>query len=147
MKLMEVKVVFTKENEDGKLQKQQQVYLIETLTFADAESKALEQVKPFAHLGSDIEVAACKRVAYDRLLLDEVGELKDKDTAFYKAKVTMNILDKSTGREKPTTFYLLVEDTDVPAAHKTVQNHLKDSVNDYTIDDVVQTKIIEVITK
>ena len=147
MKLMEVKVVFTKENEDGKLQKQQQVYLIETLTFADAESKALEQVKPFAHLGSDIEVAACKRVAYDRLLLDEVGELKDKDTAFYKAKVTMNILDKSTGREKPTTFYLLVEDTDVPAAHKTVQNHLKDSVNDYTIDDVVKTKIIEVITK
>ena len=144
---MEVKVVFTKENEDGKLQKQQQVYLIETLTFADAESKALEQVKPFAHLGSDIEVAACKRVAYDRLLLDEVGELKDKDTAFYKAKVTMNILDKSTGREKPTTFYLLVEDTDVPAAHKTVQNHLKDSVNDYTIDDVVKTKIIEVITK
>lgn len=143
---MEVKVAFTKENEDGKLQKQQQVYLIETLTFADAESKALEQVKPFAHLGSDIEVAACKRVTYDRLLLDEVGELKDKDTAFYKAKVTMNILDESTGREKPTSFYLLVEDTDVPAAHKTVQNHLKDSVNDYTIDDVVKTKIIEVIT-
>ena len=143
---MEVKVAFTKENEDGKLQKQQQVYLIETLTFADAESKALEQVKPFAHLGSDIEVAACKRVTYDRLLLDEVGELADKDTAFYKAKVTMNILDESTGREKPTSFYLLVEDTDVPAAHKTVQNHLKDSVNDYTIDDVVKTKIIEVIT-
>lgn len=144
---MEVKVAFTKENEDGKLQKQQQVYLIKTLTFAAAESKALEQVKPFAHLGSDIEVAACKRVTYDRLLLDEVGELKDKDTAFYKAKVTMNILDESTGREKPTSFYLLVEDTDVPAAHKTVQNHLKDSVNDYTIDDVVKTKIIEVITK
>lgn len=143
---MEVKVAFTKENEGGKLQKQQQVYLIETLTFADAESKALEQVKPFAHLGSDIEVAACKRVTYDRLLLDEVGELKDKDTAFYKAKVTMNILDESTGREKPTTFYLLVEDTDVPAAHKTVQNYLKDSINAYTIDDVVKTKIIEVIT-
>ena len=142
---MEVKVAFTKENEDGKLQKQQQVYLIETLTFADAESKALEQVKPFAHLGSDIEVQAIKRVNYDRLLLDEVGELADKDTAFYKAKVTMNILDES-GREKPTTFNLLVEDTDVPAAHKTVQNHLKDSVNDYTIDDVVKTKIIEVIT-
>lgn len=144
---MEVKVAFTKENEDGKLQKQQQVYLIETLTFADAESKALEQVKPFAHLGSDIEVAACKRVTYDRLLLDEVGELKDKDTAFYKAKVTMTIFDETTGREKPTTFYLLVEETDVPAAHKTVQNHLKDSVNDYTIDDVVKTKIIEVLTK
>lgn len=143
---MEVKVAFTKENEDGKLQKQQLVYLIETLTFADAESKALEEVKPFAHLGSDIEVAACKRVTYDRLLLDEVGELKDKDTAFYKAKVTMNILDES-GREKPTSFYLLVDDTDVPAAHKTVQNYLKDSVNDYTIDDVVKTKIIEVITK
>ena len=143
---MEVKVAFTKENEDGKLQKQQQVYLIKTLTFANAESKALEQVKPFAHLGSDIEVVACKRVTYDRLLLDEVGEHKDKDTAFYKAKVTMNILDESTGREKPASFYLLVEDTDVPAAHKTVQNHLKDSVNDYTIDDVVKTKIIEVIT-
>lgn len=144
---MEVKVAFTKENEDGRLQKQQQVYLIETLTFADAESKALEQVKPFAHLGSDIEVAACKRVTYDRLLLDEAGELKDKDCAFYKAKVTMTIFDETIGREKPTTFYLLVEDTDVPAAHKTVQNHLKDSVNDYTIDDVVKTKIIEVLTK
>lgn len=145
---MEVKVAFTKENEDGKLQKQQQVYLIETLTFADAESKALEQVKPFAHLGSDIEVAACKRVTYDRLLLDEAGELKDKDTAFYKAKVSVTIFDESTGREKTTTYNLnlLVEDTDVPAAHKTVQNHLKDSVNDYTIDDVVKTKIIEVIT-
>lgn len=146
MKLMEVKIAFTKENEDGKLQKQQQVYLIETLTFADAESKALEQVKPFAHLGSDIEVAACKRVTYDRLLLDDAGAIQG-DKAFYKAKVTMTVFDESTGREKPALYNILVEDTDVPAAHKTVQNHLKDSVNDYTIDDVVKTKIHEVITR
>ncbi len=145
MKLFETKVAFTKENEDGKLQKQQQVYLIETLTFADAESKALEQAKPFAHLGSDIEVATAKRVTYDRLLLDEVGEIQG-DKAFYKAKVTMSIFDESTNRERPTTLYLLVEDTDVPAAHKTVQNYLKNSVNDYTIDDVVKTKINEVLT-
>lgn len=141
---MEVKVAFTKVNEDGKLQKQQQVYLIETLTFADAESKALEQVKPFAHLGSDIEVQAIKRVNYAELLLDYAGIREN--TAFYKAKVSMTIFDETTGKEKPATFNLLVEDTDVPAAHKTVQKHLKDIDNDYTIDDVVKTKIIEVIT-
>ena len=145
MKLFEVKVVFTKENEDGRLQKQQQTNLIETLTFADAETKALEQARPFAHLGSDLEAAAIKKVIYHELLLDDVGELADKDKAFYKAKVTMSVLDESTGREKPTALNILVEDTDVPSAHKTVQNHLKDSISDYTIDDVVKTKINEVI--
>lgn len=144
MKLFEVKVSFTKELDNGKLQKQQQVYLIETLTFADAESKALEQVKPYAHLGSDIEVAAIKKVVYNELLLDQVGEIQG-DKAFYKAKVIMTVLDES-GKEKPTAINLLVEDTDVPAAHKTVQNHLKNSLCDYTIDDVVKTKIFEVIT-
>ncbi len=141
---MEVKVAFTQENEDGKLQKQQQVYLIETLTFADAESKALEQVKPFAHLGSDIEVQACKRVTYDELLLDNLPRFDNMD--YYKAKVTMTVLDE-TGKEKPMAINYLVLDESVPEAYKTVQNYLKGSINAYTIDDVVKTKIIEVLTK
>lgn len=146
MTYFEVKVRYSRQSEDGRMQKVSETFLVSTLTFGDAEQKALKEIEPYVFINGEQEVVSIKKVQYQELLLDKVGELTDKDTAYYKVKVVLNTIDDN-GKEVKQPYYLLVQDTDVESAHSTVKRHFSNSITDYTIDDVVKTKICDVIDK
>ncbi len=146
MTYFEVKVRYSRQLEDGKMQKVSEVFLVSTLTFGDAEQKTLKEIEPYVFINGEKEVVSIKKVQYQELLLDQVGELANKYTAYYKVKVVLNTIDDN-GKEVKQPYYLLVQDTDVESAHSTVKKHFRNCITDYTIDDVVKTKICDVIDK
>lgn len=143
MTYFEVKVRYTRYIADGKTEKAVYTALIQTLTFADAEAKALEQVENYAMAGCDIEVQAIKKVQYNALLLRQDGT--QTGDSYYRAKVMQTVIDEMSGKEKQIAVLLLVEEKDVVSAHRRVLDDYKDAMVDFTIDDVVKTKINEVI--
>ncbi len=143
MTYFEVKVRYSRQAEDGKIQKVSETFLVNTLTFGDAEVKVLKEIEPLFVNG---EIVSIKKVQYQELLLDETGELEGKDTAYYKVKVVFNTIDDN-GKEAKRPYFLLVQDTDVESAHSTVKRHFSKASEDYSIDDVLKTKTCDVLNK
>lgn len=140
MNLFECKVRYQKEVGDGKMQPATDVYLIEALTFGDAETRVLEEVKPFAFAGGEVEMKAIKKVAYSEILPNDKGHY------WYKTKVQLTTIDESAGKEKKVNVNMLVQEVDMQSAYGAVEHLMKDSVTDYEIVNLQQTDIVDVLT-
>lgn len=132
----EVKVNYTKNAENGQ-KKATEIYLVDAMTFAEAEARMTEELKDFCH--EDFSVEAVKKSGYADQYLNYV------DGKYYKAKVSFIAVDEKTGKEKYTNVCYLIEAKDLPNAVTNVQRMIKDSVHDTEITAMMKTDIVDVI--
>lgn len=140
MQYFECKVRYQRETGDGKLQKQSDTYLIEAISFGDAEARVLEEVKPFVFMGQEIEMKSIRKVVYNELLPNPQGHF------WFKAKVTLTTIDESAGKEKKIQTNILVQETDMESAYKAVNQLMKNSITDYEIINLQVTNIVDVLS-
>lgn len=140
MEFYECKVRYQKEVGDGKLQKQNDTYLIEAVSFGDAETRVLEEVKPFVFMGQEVEMKAIKKITYNEVLPDENGRF------WYKAKVVLTTIDENAGKEKKITTNILVHSVDIENAYKAINQLMKGAITDYTITNLQETSIVDVLS-
>ena len=140
MEYYECKVRYQREIGEGKLQKQSDTYLIEAVSFGDAEERVLIEVKPFVFMGQEIEMRSIRKVVYNEVLHNPQGHF------WFKAKVVLTTVDESEGKEKKIKTNILVQETDLEAAYKAVNKLMKNSITDYEITNVQITGIVDVIS-
>ncbi len=140
MEYYECKVRYQREIGEGKLQKQSDTYLIEAVSFGDAEERVLIEVKPFVFMGQEIEMRSIRKVVYNEVLHNPQGHF------WFKAKVVLTTVDESEGKEKKIKTNILVQETDLEAAYKAVNKLMKSSITDYEITNVQITGIVDVIS-
>ncbi|MBR1928558.1 MAG: DUF4494 domain-containing protein [Paludibacteraceae bacterium] len=140
MEFYECKVRYQKEVGDGKLQKQNDTYLIEAVSFGDAETRVLEEVKPFVFMGQEVEMKAIKKITYNEVLPDENGRF------WYKTKVVLTTIDENAGKEKKITTNILVHSVDIENAYKAINQLMKGAITDYTITNLQETSIVDVLS-
>ena len=140
MEYYECKVRYQREIGEGKLQKQSDTYLIEAVSFGDAEERVLIEVKPFVFMGQEIEMRSIRKVVYNEVLHNHQGHF------WFKAKVVLTTVDESEGKEKKIKTNILVQETDLEAAYKAVNKLMKNSITDYEITNVQITGIVDVIS-
>lgn len=132
----EVKVNYTKNAENGQ-KKATETYLVDAMSFTEAEERATEELKAF-HL-ADFTVAAVKKTNYSDMYLNYI------EGRYYRAKVSFIAVDEKTGKEKYTNVCYLIEAKDLPNAVTNVQRMIKDSVHDTEITAMMKTDIVDVI--
>ena len=140
MEYYECKVRYQREIGDGKLQKQNDTYLIEAVSFADAETRVIEEVRPFVFAGQELEMRSIRKVNYNEVLPNPQGHF------WYKAKVILTTVDESTGQEKKMTTTILVQEVDMENAYKAVNQRTKHSITDYEITNIQVTGIVDVLS-
>ncbi len=140
MEYFECKVRYQREIGDGKLQKQNDTYLIEAVSFGDAETRVLEEVKPFVFMGQDIEMKTIRKVNYNEVIPNPQGHF------WFKAKVTLTTVDESAGKEKKIQTQILVQEVDMESAYKAVNHLMKNSITDYEITNLQVTNIVDVLS-
>lgn len=118
----EIKVKYTKVNEFGKEKKALETYLLDSMSFTEAESRITEKLKEIIQY--DFHVTSIKPSN-----ISEIVESKDtKDDKWFKAKVAIIDADTITGREKRSNVYFLVAGSDVNVAlenlHKSLSTYL-----------------------
>ncbi len=139
MEFFECKVRYSREAEQGKMQKINDTYLIEACSFGDAETRVLEEVKPFAFGGEGIEMRAIRKVNFSQIVPKEDGHY------WYKAKIAYITLDEEAEKEKKIVETMLMEAQSLEDAYKAVQELMKDAIVDYTITYLQETNIVDVI--
>ncbi|MBR1808463.1 MAG: DUF4494 domain-containing protein [Paludibacteraceae bacterium] len=140
MEFYECKVAYQREVGEGKLQKQSDVYLIEAVSFGDAEARVLEEVRPFVFMGQEIEMKSIKKVLYAEVLPNPQGHF------WFKAKVLLTTVDESAGKEKKISINMLVQDIDMESAYQAINQFMKNSITDYEITNLQVTGIVDVLS-
>lgn len=132
----EVKVKYEKTGEDGLPKKVNEPYLVDALSFTEAEARIIEEIRPF--VSGEFSVSNIKR--------SRIAELFDNPSCdkWYRAKVNFVTLDEEKGVEKKTAVIMMVQASDIESARACLAEKLKSTLSDWGISAVQETKIMNV---
>ena len=136
----ECKIRYEKTMENGMNKKVTEPYLVDALSFTEAEARIIEEMTPF--ISGEFTVSDIKRANYSELFFCE-EEAADR---WFKCKLTFITLDEKSGAEKKTSTNVLVQASDLRDAVKKLDEGMKGSMADYIISSMAETAIMDVYT-
>ena len=133
------KISYEKTMENGMDKKVTEPYLVDALSFTEAEARIIEEMTPY--VSGEFTVAAVAKANYSELFFAE----DDINASYwYKVKLCFITLDEKTGAEKKTYTNILVQAADLRDAVKRLDAGMKGSMADYIIVSVAETPIMDV---
>lgn len=133
---IETKLKFSKTMENGKVKKVTEQYLVNALSFAEAEERIIKEATAF--IPGDFTVEAVKKSNISEIFYDERGD------RWYKVKTAFITLDEKTGQEKKSNQYMMVQASDFHNALENFIEGMKGTMSDFEIVSIAETKIIDV---
>lgn len=134
----ECKIRYEKTMENGMAQKVTEPYLVDALSFTEAEARIIEEITPF--ITGEFTVSDIKRANYGELFFSD-EEAADR---WFKCRLFFITLDEKSGAEKKTTSFVLVQAADLRDAVKKLDEGMKGTMADYQIGAVTETAIMDV---
>ena len=132
------KIRYEKTAENGMNKRVSENYLVDALSFTEAEARIIEEMTPF--ISGEFTVTDLKRENISELFSSEA----DKDDRWYKIKVAFVTLDEKSGKERKSYSYMLVQSSDTAAAEKMLHERMKGTLSNYEVIEVKETNIIDV---
>lgn len=137
-KWFEVKVSYDKVMEDGSEKKVTETYVVEAMTFTEAEAKIIEDMR--AYISGDFDVVNINPMKFKELVFNE----QEYCDLYYKAKLLFVTIDEKTEKEKKTPVCYLVQAASFDDCKNAIRKLMDDTMIDYQISSVSETKILDV---
>lgn len=134
----ETKIRYEKVMENGMNKKVTEPYLVDALSFTEAEARIIEEMTPF--ISGEFTVADIKRANYSELFPSQ----DETDDRWFKCKLIFITLDEKSGAEKRTSTNVLVQASDLDKAKKNLDAGMKATMADYQVPSVTETAIMDV---
>lgn len=134
----ECKIRYEKTLENGAIKKVTEPYLVDAMSFTEAEARIIQEMSPF--MNGEWSVADIKRANYSELFPCE-EEAADK---WFKVKMVTTIIDEKKQVEKKVSTWKLVQASDLRDAVKKLDEAMKGSLADYELSLVAETAIMDV---
>lgn len=135
----EVKMRYDKVHEDGYEKKVTESYVVEALSFGEAEKKAMEFLG--CYVSGEIQVVNINPMKFQEVFFNE----QESCDRYYKAILQFITIDEKTEREKHTQVYYLVQASSFDNCKDTIRTIMDGTMVDYQIASVSETKVIDVI--
>ena len=137
-KFFEVKVQYQKIQDDGKEKKVTEQYVVEAMSFTEAEARIIEEMSPY--ISEALDVVAEKIAPFNEILLSD----NSNDDKWFLSKVSFITIDEKTAKEKKTSQSLLVQAETSEKAMDYTKEMLSHYMSDYSIDAVKDTPTLDV---
>lgn len=134
----ECKVRYDKTLENGTIKKVTEPYLVDAMSFTEAEARIIKEMSPF--MSGEWSVADIKRANFSELFPCE-EETADR---WYKIKLATVIIDEKKQVEKKVTTWKLVQAANLKDAIKKLDEGMKGSLADFEVTQVAETAIVDV---
>lgn len=135
----EVKLRYDKVHEDGYERKVTESYVVEALSFGDAEKTAIEFLG--GYVSGEIQVVNINPMKFQEVFFNE----QESCDRYYKAILQFITIDEKTEREKRAQVYYLVQASSFDNCKDTIRTIMDGTMIDYQIASVSETKVIDVI--
>ncbi|MDE5844121.1 MAG: DUF4494 domain-containing protein [Muribaculaceae bacterium] len=132
----ECKVRYEKIQENGATKKVSETYLVDALSFTEAEARTIEELTP--RLGGEFSVSTVKRTKIVEIFPD------DSTDRWYLVKVAFISIDEKTAAEKKTISQVLVAANDFKGAYDNFMEGMKGTLGDFEIHSINETMIMDV---
>ena len=134
----EAKIRYEKTMEDGCLKKVTETYVIDALSFGEAEKRILEEMA--SYVSGEIDVCGLKIAPYKEIFFAD-SDMADR---WYIAKLAFITIDEKTDKEKKTRACYLVNAGNINAAIKNIEEQMAGAMIDYDTINVSETQILDV---
>lgn len=135
---IETKVKSEKTMENGLQKKVTELYLVDALSFTEAESRIIEEITPY--MSGEFTVSAVKKSNITEIFWND----SDSADKWFKVKVNFITINEKTMQEKKTASYMLVQAADLRSALKHFDEGMKSTMADYQIASISETQIMDV---
>lgn len=132
---IETKLRYDKTMENGAIKKVTEHYLVDALSFTEAEARIIEEMTPF--ISGEMSVSAVKKTKIAEVFFN----IADKA---YLVKVSFITIDERTGVEKSADSLILVQADDFKDAYDKFMEGMKGTMADFEIRSISETPILEV---
>jgi len=134
----ECKIRYEKVTEDGLQKKVNENYVVDALSFSEAETRITEEMS--SYISGEFEVADIKKAAYKEVFFTD-DNIADK---WYKAKLQFITIDEKTEKEKRSSVNYLVNAGSFNGAVKSIDEVMGGTMIDYVIFSLTETTIMDV---
>lgn len=132
-----IKVKYTKQLEDGRLKRVTEPYLVDAISFTDAEARIYEEVG--TNVKGEFLITGISKTDYADIFYYE-----DADD-WYKCKLTYVSVDADSGKEKKISNNFLVTAHNVKQAYERIKESLSDMTVTFEIPSIMLSPIVEVM--
>lgn len=133
----QVKVKYDKMQDNGCMKPVTDVYVVDALSFTEAEARITEHVQPY--ISGEFQVTDIKRANY--------SEVWEEQAAFYwfEAQLEFITINEATGAEKRTKQRMLVQADSLQGAMDAVGKNMRGTMTDFDAVCIKATPIVEVV--
>ena len=132
----ECKVTYEKMMENGLQKKVSEPYLVDALSFTEAEARIIEEVTPF--ISGDFSVEAVGKARISEIFFNEEGD------RFFKFKINFITINEKTKAEKKTAAKMIAQACTLKEAISVLEEGMKNTMADYSIAEVKETMLMDV---
>ena len=132
----ECKVKYDKIQENGSVKKVNEPYLVDALSFTEAEARIIEECTPY--ISGEFSISAVKKTKISEIFWDETGD------RYYLVKVMFVTIDEKTAVEKKSASFILVQASDFKGALDNFMSGMKGTMADFEIASITETALMDV---
>lgn len=124
--------------EDGLQKKVTEQYVVDALSFSEAEKRIIEEMS--AHISGEYEITDVKKAQYKEVFFSDATN----DDRYYKAKLAFITIDEKTEKAKRSNVTYLVQAATLDGAVKNINEVMDGTMIDYEKSNIAETKIMDV---
>lgn len=137
----ECKARFEQTQDDGIVRKVTEQYVVDAMSFAEAEARITEELRPY--ISSELEITSVKKAPYNEVIF--MNEDSQSDERWYKGKLEFITICEKTGKEKRSAVIFLVQARSLHNALENIDTTMKGSMANYVQANVGETKVVDVL--
>ena len=108
------KIRYEKVMEDGLQKRVSENYVVDALSFSEAEERIIEEMS--SYISGEFDVVEIDRASFKEVFFTD----GDNDDKWYKSKLQFITIDEKTDKEKKTSVYYLVQANSLESARKNI---------------------------
>lgn len=132
----ECRIRYEKTMENGMLKKVTEPYLVDALSFTEAEARIIKEVTPW--IDGEFTVSDIKRAKISDIFTSEDGD------RWFKAKVQFVTIDEKSGAERKTSCNILVQACTSDEALVNLHKGMKGTMADYVVASIAETPLMDI---
>ena len=134
----ETKVKYQKTMEDGSEKVVSEAYVVDALSFTEAESAIIEEMS--VYVSGELRVSGIAKSNFDEIFFSD----KEDDDSFYICKLQFIIIDDKSNKEKRSNVTYLVQAKSMHRAINNIDEVMGKTLIDYEIIGLSKTNVYDV---
>ena len=134
----ECKIAYEKTMEDGLQKKVNENYVVDALSFTEAENRIMEEMS--SYISGEFTIKDIKIAPYKEIFFSD-EEMADR---WYKTKLQFITIDEKTEKEKRSNVNYLVQASTLKGAVNNIESVMGTTMMDYVIASIAETTLMDV---